>query len=286
MRSLPIALAGSALLIASPLAAQEGVDWGGLMAGIAHGTAMDEVAQESVSSNRRSATRATPAPSAKLTYTPSIERRRANFARFVEKSRAKDSEGAALLEKELATVDLIDKMAPILAEYGMRIDNVGHAYATWWLNAWLAAHRRTDTPPAAQIVAIRDQAVRAMASLPEITTADDAAKQEMAETYLLQAALIGAHLEHAKDDPTALDRIATAVREGARSSGLDLDAMALTDSGFVPGQAAPTATTAAEVQKGAGSNTLLYVVGAAAIAGLLGGIWFGRRRRSGARRPG
>jgi len=286
MRSLPIVLAGGALLTALPSAAQEGVDWGGLMAGIAHGTAMDEAAQESVSSNRRSETRATPAPSVKLTYTPSIERRRANFARFVEKSRAKDPEGAALLEKELATAGLIDKMEPILAEYGMQIDNVGHAYATWWLNAWLAAHRRTDTPPAAQIVAIRDQAARATASLPEITAADDAAKQEMAEAYLLQAALIGAHLEHAKDNPAALDRIATAVREGARSSGLDLDAMALTDSGFVPGKATATATAAADMQEPGRSNTLLYVVGAAAVAGLFGGIWLGRRRKPGAGRPG
>ena len=46
--------------LAVPAAAQDGVDWGGLMSGIAHGTAMDEAAQESVSTNRRGSGRVAP----------------------------------------------------------------------------------------------------------------------------------------------------------------------------------------------------------------------------------
>jgi len=108
---------------------------------------------------------------------PSLDRRRANFARFIAKAHAQDPQGAASLEKELGASDLIARAEPELAQYGLRIDNVADAYAIWWLNAWLAVRQRTDTPPARQI---------------------------------------------------------TAVRQGARASGLDLGAINLTDKGFVP----------------------------------------------------
>lgn len=292
----------SALALASPAAAQDGVDWGGLMSGIAHGTAMDEAAQESVSVNRRGGSgsaRIAPAPAVRLTYKPSMERRRANFAQFVAKTRKKDPEGAALLEKELASSDVIAKMGRALSEYGMRTDNVADAYAAWWLNAWLASRKRTDTPPARQIAAVRAQAARAMSSLPEMASASDAVKQEIAEANLVQAALIGAYLEHARNDPALLGRIATAVRQGARASGLNLSGMELTDDGFVGGgvgavgdeAADPASTTKGKPQVAAareegGDNTTIYAVGAAAAAGLIGGAWLARGRKSGAERDG
>jgi hypothetical protein len=220
---------------ATPAAAQEGVDWGGLMAGIAHGTAMDEAARESVSNRRGGgSTRAAPAAAARLTYKPSIERRRANFAGFIARSRKRDPKGAALLQRELTTSDPIARIGSALSAYGMRIDNVADAYAIWWLNAWLASRQRNDTPPARQIAAVRAQAARAMAARPEIATAGDAAKQEMAEAHLLQAALIGSFMDQAEGKPAQLRQLAAAVREGAHSSGLDLEAMTLTDNGFVP----------------------------------------------------
>lgn len=228
-------LIGALLLgCATPSAAQEGVDWSGLMAGIAHGTAMDEAARESVSADRRVRKEGAPAATSILTYRPSPDRRRANFTRFVAKARARDPQGAASLEKELGASDVIARAAPELARYGFRIDNVGDAYAAWWLNAWLAARQRTDTPPLRQIAAVRAQAAQAMASIPEIVRAGDAEKQEIAEANLIQSLLIGASLEQAKNDPAQLRRIAAAVRQGARASGLDLDTMELTDAGFVP----------------------------------------------------
>lgn len=287
----------SALALASPAAAQDGVDWGGLMSGIAHGTAMDEAAQESVSVNRRGRSgnmRVAPAPAVRLTYKPSMERRRANFAQFVAKTRKKDPEGAALLEKELARSDVIAKMGQALSGYGMRTDNVADAYAAWWLNAWLASRKRTDTPPARQIAAVRAQAARAMSSLPEMASASDAVKQEIAEANLVQAALIGAYLEHARNDPALLGRIATAVRQGARASGLNLSGMELTDDGFVGGRvgavddesidqpdaAAPEKKTQVAAARESGDDTIVYAVAAAAAAGLIGGVWLSRGRKS------
>lgn len=281
MRRPPFALALAVALAAPlPVAAQEGVDWSGLMMGIAHGTAMDEAAQESVSQDRRAAAR-TPLPTASLTYTPSPERRRANYAHFIAKARARDPQAAASLEKDLAATDLIARAAPELDRYGFRIDNVGDAYAAWWLNAWLAARQRTDTPPMRQIAAVRAQAAQAMAAIPEIARAADAAKQEMAEANLLQSLLIGASLEHAKNDPAQLRRIAAAVREGARASGLDLDTMDLTDQGFVPRRTGRADDPAAP------ATSKVAVYAAAATAVLAGGIWVARARSPGnTGRPG
>ena len=233
-RAIRFAIGALLLGCATPAVPQEGVDWGGLMAGIAHGTAMDEAAQESVSENRRAPEARAPVPTLHLTYKPSLDRRRANFARFIAKAHARDPQGAASLKKELGASDPIARAEPEFAQYGLRVDNVADAYAIWWLNAWLAVNQRTDTPPTRQITAVRSQAARTLAAIPEIANADDAAKQEMAETNLIQSLLIGAALEHAKNDSAQLRRISAAMRRGAHASGLDLGAMNLTDKGFVP----------------------------------------------------
>jgi hypothetical protein len=41
-------------------------------------------------------------------------------------------------------------------------------------------------------------------------------------------------MDQAKANPTLARRVAAAVVQGARASGLDLEAMELTDGGFVP----------------------------------------------------
>jgi hypothetical protein len=233
-RSILFALMVAAL--ATPAASQD--DPGGVLDMTGMGIyAMEETvmqaARESVARPRNRA-RIAPAPAARLTYKPSMERRRANFATFVAKSRKKDPVGAAMLEKELATSDVMGKMERALAGFGMHVDNVADAYAIWWLNAWLASRQRADTPPAAQIAAVRAQAAQAIASTPGFATASDAVKQEMAEANLLQAMLIGAYIDRAEGDRDLSRRLAAAVREGARASGLNLDTMELTNEGFVP----------------------------------------------------
>ena len=227
------ALALGLVLVATPAAAQDGVlDMTGMGIYAMEETVM-QAARETVTDARRKAPRVAPAP-ARLAYRPSMERRRANLARFVAKSRKVDPQGAAALEKTLAASDVIGRMHRELASYGLRADNVADAYAAWWINAWLASRQRTEDPTPRQIAAVRVQAAQALAAIPGVANGDDAVKQEMAEVNLLQAAMIGAHMERAKGDPDLSRRVAAAVRRGARASGLDLDAMDLTDEGFVP----------------------------------------------------
>jgi hypothetical protein len=167
-------------------------------------------------------------------YLPSPARRRANLARFVEKSRAVDPQGAAALEQLVASTDLIAAFGRALAPLGLRIDDVADAYTVWWVSAWQAAHGDTGTPSRATAQAVRAQAARALAATREFARADDAAKQEYAEALLVQAALIDGMMDVYGSDPTMAPKVAASVRQGARTSGLDLDAMTLTEAGFVP----------------------------------------------------
>lgn len=229
LRGLVLGLA----VAVTPALAQDGVlDMTGMGIYAMEETVM-QAARETVTDARRAKPHVAPAP-ARLTYKPSMERRRANLARFVARSRKADPQGAARLEKEFAATDVIGKMDRALAGYGLQADNVGDAYAAWWLNAWLASRQRTDDPTPRQVAAVRAQAAEALASTPGIAGADDAVKQEVAEANLVQAALIGGYMERAKGDPALSRRVADAVRQGARASGLDLDAMDLTDGGFTP----------------------------------------------------
>jgi hypothetical protein len=62
----------------------------------------------------------------------------------------------------------------------------------------------------------------------------DAQKQEFAETLLVQAVIFDSFVKQYKNSPAQMRALGSAIRQGAMRSGLDLDAMTLTTSGFVP----------------------------------------------------
>lgn len=172
--------------------------------------------------------RANPLPS--LRYTPSKARRSANLAAFVKKS---DPAGARSLQELYAGGDIIERMGQAMAGHGLRVDNVADAYAAWWTNAWLATRGRKDELDRATLIAVRDQAARALGEMPEYMQAGDAPKQELAEALLIQAVLIEGALSQAEGDERRLREVGTAVNQGAARMGLDLMAMDLTEGGFV-----------------------------------------------------
>jgi hypothetical protein len=173
------------------------------------------------------------AMAASLTYTPSLEQRRRNLARFVAAARKRDPQTAGRLERLFASQDVIGQINRQIAPYGFRTNDVADAYAAWWLNAWLASRGRTDDATPRQIAAVRGQAAEALGSLPQMQTASDGVKQELAEAYLVQCAWIGGYLDRAKGNPEQMRRVGDAVREGARAAGLDLASLELTNGGFV-----------------------------------------------------
>ncbi|WP_144445765.1 hypothetical protein [Inquilinus limosus] len=75
-----------------------------------------------------------------------------------------------------------------------------------------------------------------MAATGQLRGAGDAAKQEMAESLLIQAALIADALKQSQGNPELSRQVAAAVSQGARGMSLDLAAMTLTEKGFVPAE--------------------------------------------------
>jgi hypothetical protein len=231
---------------------------------------------------------AAPAPNMRaLRYTPSKSRRTANLSRFVEKSRAADPAGAAQLEKIFASGDFIDKIGGALAQQGMRVDNVADAYAVWWINAWQATRGHNNVTSRTINDAVRDQAARALSASPQIVGAGDPAKQEFAESLLVQAAMIDAAVERSKGNSAQMRQIGAAVNQGAKRMGLDLTTMELTEQGFVPASTgsrprptAPGAPEEAVAATATSANPGLYapIALAALGAGVGGLIWRNRAR--------
>lgn len=226
----------SALLLAPAAKAQDtgaAMDMTGM--GIyAMEEAVKEAARETNPAVKRSVRNATSVrqKAARLSFTPSLERRRANLSRFVAATRATNPQAGADIQRVFASEDVIGAANKELVKIGLQPNNVADAYAAWWLNAWLASRGRQDTPPRAQIAAVRSQAVQALSNVPVLASANDANKQQLADACLAQAVIIGSVLEKFKGDPARLKVLATHVRQGARRMGLDLDAMELTNNGF------------------------------------------------------
>ena len=168
-----------------------------------------------------------------LVFKPSLAQRKTNLANFVAKSRAQNQAGGDQLEAMFASTDIIAAIGKSLVLYGLRTDNMADAYTVYWLSAWLAANGRIEDNSRAQAQAIKRQAANALLAVPAVAAAGNAEKQEFAEAMLIQAAMIDSSMQQAKGNPKQLAAIAKAVRQGAKASGLDLDAMNLTEDGFV-----------------------------------------------------
>jgi hypothetical protein len=234
---------------------------------------------------RQTETRASARVQPVLTYAPSIARRRVNSAAFVKRLAKIDPSGAAQLSDLLSANDMISQMGTVLAPYGLRTDNVADVYATWWTQSWQAAHGDTSDPSRATMQAVKRQTQNALASAPVMSTMNDAAKQEMAETMLLQAGLTASFVDTYKNDPAMMRKLGTAVRKGAMAVGLDLDSMTLTEKGFVPsgrtGATGPApgaseqalAAKVAPAPEAANDKSPPYVLLAAAGGAGLGGVY-------------
>ena len=170
----------------------------------------------------------------KFVFKPILDLRKANLAKFVSKVRAKDRSGANQMEQIFASSDVIETLGRGLAPFGLRVDNVADAYTVYWMSAWQASVGRTDTFQRDEVVKVKSQVQLALLNVPEILNATSTQKQEFAESLLVQTALIEASMEQAAGNPDQLSAIASAVRQGARATGLDLDSMTLTSNGFIP----------------------------------------------------
>jgi pyruvate/2-oxoglutarate dehydrogenase complex dihydrolipoamide acyltransferase (E2) component len=195
----------------------------------------EELAKSNGSYQRPNARLATPsARGVNLAFVASPKRRQANLQKFVSTLQSTDPKAASQLQAFFASNDVIGAMSVALGKFGLRTDNVADAYAVWWITAWQTTHGETSETPKSQALAVKRQAANALSAAPDYVLASDSAKQEFAETLLVQAAIIEASADMYKSNPAMIKRLAGTVRQAARSLKIDLDAMTLTEQGFVP----------------------------------------------------
>jgi hypothetical protein len=227
-----------------------------------------------------------------LAYVPNKSRTPANIKNFLERNRAADPANADQIEQMLSSTDVIGAVGDIMDQFGLKRNNVAHAYALYWVVYWGLANKVYDAPPTATMQAVAAQAELGFVSSPHFVGMGDAEKQAATEELMLLTAVFDTISEQAKSDPSLAERAAKASVEGSRKSGLDLDAMTLTEDGFVPakgrkrsdasdvvGEGEEKALAANDVgdEKDIGlSATQLALIAAAGGAGLAGVFLFGK----------
>lgn len=187
------------------------------------GTSAVDLAREEAK-ERKSGKVGASSPSS-LIYAVSQERRFANQKRLLANMGGNEA---------LGNVSLVDEVDRLMRPIGLRADNMADAYSMWWVAAWYAANQQQGVPSTAMRAAAKKQAEAVLGAVPQLTAATDTQKQEIAESWIIQAALIDAHRDSAKDDPDKLAALAKEVNDGSKQAGMDLTKMNLSDAGFRP----------------------------------------------------
>lgn len=171
---------------------------------------------------------------AALTFRPSPERRQHNFADFIEGSRVAGHAGAEQLRAFLAQ-DVIGFVAKEVAPLGLRTDDLADAMTTYVMESWEAATAKVMPATRARAQAVRSQMDRAIAAASARLAEDDAAKQEIAETMLVQAVVVSNAIKLAvvEGDRNEIAAVQESAREGTSETlGIDLRSIAVTDAGL------------------------------------------------------
>lgn len=196
------------------------------------GARSNETPNKGAASKGKASGKSSLRPAKTLVYTPSRARTRANVAAFAMKMKAKDPQGAAAMTRLFATKDVMGDLGAAIKPLGLATNNVADAYALWWATAWLASEGIGEAPTRAQLQGVKAQVSRVLLAAPEIARMDDAKKQTFAEAFLIQAMLVDASLDAAREDASLMEPLRAVVAKGAKATGLDFATMRLTNAGF------------------------------------------------------
>jgi hypothetical protein len=171
---------------------------------------------------------------ADLSFRPSPAVRQKSNEQFFALMRSVDAEGATQLEASYPSGDLFPVLEQALAPYGMRANNVADAMTVWMVNLWMGANGLSEDPPKSQIRAVRTQIADSLRTSSDLATASDATKQELTESLLLNAAIIGSALGDSRVKSGEMrGALQTAMQQVGNSLGMDLTAVRITRTGFV-----------------------------------------------------
>jgi hypothetical protein len=163
---------------------------------------------------------------------PAVSARvRAQFADFVAKA---DPANAARLRNAVLQQDLLGAWEKHVAVDGLRRGDVADAMAAYWVQNWQIANK-VPFASRAQVQAVRAQVSRAFGASPAFAKLDDAARQEMAETFMLNFVAQGSAFSNAtaRGDAGAVARLSDAAAARFRNGmNLDLRRLKLSTAGF------------------------------------------------------
>lgn len=176
---------------------------------------------------------APPNPKDALTYVPSLQVRRTNFARIVDQTRPTDPALANRLQQVFAASDLIKELDKVMQPIGLSSNNVADAFTIYLVSAWDVIHNRNMSTNPKVHLAVKEQMESVISSVPSIISADDATKQGIAESFLVQTLLLSVNRANVGSNSVEQQAFAESVNQGAKTLGLDLSNLNLTEQGFV-----------------------------------------------------
>lgn len=217
-----------------PAIGSQYIDFGASMASVGQ---MNNVLGSTVrggGGDRRAAAPTRPAAVAGTRYrgSPAISAQvRAKFADFVARA---DPANADRLRKAVQQQDLLGLWEKHVAVDGLRRGDVADAMTAYWVQNWQIANK-VPFASRAQVQAVRGQVAHALGASPAFAKMGDAARQEMAETFMLNFVAQGsAYSDAARRDPGAAARLSDAAASRFRKDvNLDLRRLKLTEAGLV-----------------------------------------------------
>jgi hypothetical protein len=237
-----LTLLAALFLATTPAAAQDFpaiggqyIDFGASMAAVGQMNNVLGATVRSRGGERRDTARPpapTPANGTRYKPSPAIsERVRGRFADFVARA---DPANAARLRQLIRQSDLLALWERHVATDGLRRGDVADAMAAYWVQNWQIANKVPFTSRM-QVQAVRSQIAVALGASPGFARMDDAARQELAETYMLNFIAQGSAFSDAmarKDGALATRLSDAAAARFQTDVKLDLRRLRLTPAGF------------------------------------------------------
>lgn len=166
-------------------------------------------------------------------FLPSVAARQRTLAGLVSKARTTDPQAADALQRDFAKGDPIAAIAPGLARYGLRTDDVADAMTAYLVSAWYGVRGSNEDPPRAKVRATREQMHRVLLSTSSFASTSNEAKQQMSDAFLLQLMVTDRLVTDAKGDPSKMDSVKSTIGQTVLNTfKLDLTKMKLTDQGL------------------------------------------------------
>jgi hypothetical protein len=170
---------------------------------------------------------------ADLTYTPNMQARKQNIAKFISSIRKLDPSAADSLALQVMRPSLFTEIDQLLKPKGLSVNNYADAQAVLWVSIWEGSRGLIRDTPANELQSVRNQLLHILSESAEVAALTDAQKQAAAEEAYLNAVLISASLESVQNDPEELKTYAKDIMKQYKAAGIDISNLTLTANGFV-----------------------------------------------------